>query len=86
MSANRPITLARKRVVPGTYFFRGESAPVQLRNSARFSVLDGKLVLAGRAGEVSGISDHGSDRVRKPYCFFSALASDLASALPSATA
>jgi hypothetical protein len=36
-----------KKVVPGTYFFRGESAPVQLRNSAGFSVPDGKLVLTG---------------------------------------
>ena len=36
-----------KKVVPATYFFRGQSAPVQLRNSAGFSALDGKLVLAG---------------------------------------
>jgi hypothetical protein len=36
-----------KKVVPGTYFFRGQSAPVQLRNSAGFSVSDGKLVLTG---------------------------------------
>ncbi len=36
-----------KKVVPGTYFFRGQSAPVQLRNSAGFSASDGKLVLAG---------------------------------------
>ena len=36
-----------KKVVPGTYFFRGESAPVQVRNSAGFSVPDGKLVLTG---------------------------------------
>jgi hypothetical protein len=36
-----------KKVVPGVYFFRGQSAPVQLRNSAGFSVPDGKLVLAG---------------------------------------
>lgn len=36
-----------KKVVPGFYFFRGQSAPVQLRNSAGFSVPDGKLVLAG---------------------------------------
>ncbi len=36
-----------KIVVPATYFFRGQSAPVQLRNSAGFSVADGKLVLAG---------------------------------------
>jgi hypothetical protein len=36
-----------KKVVPATYFFRGQSAPVQLRNSAGFSGADGKLVLAG---------------------------------------
>jgi len=36
-----------KRVVPATYFFRGQSAPVQLRNSGGFSTADGKLVLAG---------------------------------------
>jgi hypothetical protein len=36
-----------KKVVPGTYFFRGQSAPVQLRNSAGFSVPGGKLVLTG---------------------------------------
>ena len=36
-----------RKVVPGTYFFRGQSAPVQLRNSAGFSVPDGKLVLTG---------------------------------------
>jgi hypothetical protein len=36
-----------KRVVPATYFFRGQSASVQLRNSAGFRVSDDKLVLAG---------------------------------------
>jgi hypothetical protein len=36
-----------KRVVPAAYFFRGQSASVQLRNSAGFSNFDGKLVLAG---------------------------------------
>ena len=36
-----------KKVVPATYFFRGQSAPVQLRNSAGFGMPDGKLVLAG---------------------------------------
>jgi len=36
-----------KQVVPSTYFFRGQSAPVQFRNSAGFSVPDGKLVLSG---------------------------------------
>lgn len=35
-----------KKVVPSAYFFRGQSATVQLRNSAGFSV-SGKLVLAG---------------------------------------
>jgi hypothetical protein len=36
-----------KKIVPTSYFFRGQSAPVQLRNSAGFSTPDGKLVLAG---------------------------------------
>jgi len=36
-----------KKVVPSVYFFRGQSAPVQVRNSAGFSAGDGKLVLAG---------------------------------------
>ena len=36
-----------KRVVPTAYFFRGQSASVQLRNSAGFSNSDGRLVLAG---------------------------------------
>ena len=36
-----------KKVVPAVYFFRGQSASVQLRNSAGFSGPDGKLVLAG---------------------------------------
>jgi hypothetical protein len=35
---------------PATYFLRGESAPVQLRNSAGFSVPDGKLVLTAPLG------------------------------------
>ncbi len=36
-----------KRLAPSTYFFRGQSAPVQLRNTGGFSTADGKLVLAG---------------------------------------
>ena len=36
-----------RRLVPPAYFFRGQSATVQLRNSAGFSTSDGKLVLAG---------------------------------------
>jgi len=38
---------ALKKVVPATYFFRGQSAPVQLRNSAGFRTADGKLAPAG---------------------------------------
>jgi hypothetical protein len=34
-------------VLPASYFFRGQSASVQLRNSAGFRVPEGKLVLAG---------------------------------------
>lgn len=36
-----------KRAVPTGYFFDGQSAPVELRNSAGFRMGDGKLVLAG---------------------------------------
>jgi hypothetical protein len=36
-----------KQLTPASYFFRGQSAPVQLRNSAGFRVSEGKLVLAG---------------------------------------
>lgn len=36
-----------KRVVPSSYFFRGQSASVQLRNSAGFRTSDGKFMLAG---------------------------------------
>jgi hypothetical protein len=44
-----------KRVVPSVYFYRGQSATVQLRNSAGFSAADGKLVLAGLV-DTSGYS------------------------------
>ena len=46
-----------KKVVPATYFFRGQSAQVQLRNSAGFSVSDGKLVLAGLVDTAGYASD-----------------------------
>ena len=36
-----------KRVVPSTYFFRGQSAAVQVRNSVGLRTSGGKLVLAG---------------------------------------
>ncbi len=44
-----------KRVVPPSYFFRGQSAPVQLRNSAGFRTSDDKFVLAGLV-DTSGYS------------------------------
>lgn len=36
-----------KKLVPATYFFAGQSAPVQVRNSAGLRTASGKLVLAG---------------------------------------
>ena len=36
-----------KHAVPSGYFFDGQSAPVELRNSAGFRTADNKLVLAG---------------------------------------
>jgi len=36
-----------RKVTPATYFFRGQSATVQMRNSAGFSAAGGKLILAG---------------------------------------
>jgi hypothetical protein len=36
-----------RKVTPASYFFRGQSATVQMRNSAGFSLAGGKLVLAG---------------------------------------
>jgi hypothetical protein len=44
-----------KKVVPPSYFFRGQSAPVQIRNSVGFRTADGKLVLAGLV-DTSGYS------------------------------
>ena len=44
-----------KHAVPTTYFFHGQSATVQLRNSAGFRTADGKLVLAGLV-DTSGYS------------------------------
>ena len=46
-----------KQYVPSVYFFRGQSAPVQLRNSAGFSGADGKLVLAGLVDAAGYASD-----------------------------
>jgi hypothetical protein len=43
-----------RKVVPATFFFRGQSSPVQLRNSSGFQQ-DGKFVLAGLV-DTSGYS------------------------------
>jgi len=48
-----------KKIVPASFFFRGQSAPVQLRNSVGFKAQD-KLVLAGlvdTSGYSSGIRE-----------------------------
>jgi hypothetical protein len=35
-----------KKAVPGEYFFRGQKAPVQLRNAVGLQMADGKMMLA----------------------------------------
>src|SRR5215471_16607292 len=35
-----------KKVVPAEYFYRGQKAPVQLRNAGGFQLADGKMTLA----------------------------------------
>jgi hypothetical protein len=46
---------ALKKVVPGSFFFAGQSAPVQVRNSVGLKSDAGKLVLAGLV-DASGYS------------------------------
>ena len=46
---------ALKKLVPSSYFFAGQSAPVQVRNSAGLKNEAGKLVLAGLV-DTSGYS------------------------------
>ena len=46
---------ALKKVVPSTYFFAGQSAPVQVRNSVAVKTAAGHLVLAGLV-DTSGYS------------------------------
>ena len=35
-----------KKAVPAEYFFRGQKAPVQVRNAVGFQLPDGKMMLA----------------------------------------
>lgn len=44
-----------KSTVPADFFFRGQKAPAQLRNSAGFQMADGKITLAALV-DVSGYS------------------------------
>jgi hypothetical protein len=44
-----------KKVVPAEYFFRGQKAPVQLRNAVGFQLADGKMTLAALV-DASGYS------------------------------
>lgn len=37
-----------KKAVPAEYFFRGQKAPVQLRNALGFQLADDKMALAAR--------------------------------------
>jgi len=44
-----------KKAVPSEYFFRGQKAPTQLRNSVGFQLADGKMTLASLV-DASGYS------------------------------
>jgi hypothetical protein len=44
-----------KKAVPAEYFFRGQKAPVQLRNAAGFQLADGKMMFAALV-DASGYS------------------------------
>jgi len=44
-----------KKVVPAEFFFRGQKAPVQLRNAVGFRLADGKMALAALV-DASGYS------------------------------
>jgi len=44
-----------KKAVPEEYFYRGQKAPVQLRNSVGFQLADGKIMLAALV-DASGYS------------------------------
>ena len=62
---HKPTLLTReelKKVVPGSYFFRGLSGPVQRRNSAAVRFPNGKLVMAALV-DTSGYASN----VRQTY-------------------
>ena len=48
-----------KKVTPTEYFYRGQKAPVQMRNSAGFQLANGKMTLAAlvdNSGYASGVA------------------------------
>lgn len=48
-----------KKATPTEYFYRGQKAPVQMRNSAGFQLADGKMTLAAlvdNSGYASGVA------------------------------
>jgi hypothetical protein len=55
-----------KTLAPTSYFFAGQSAPVQVRNSVGFRSAGGKLTLAG----LVDISGYASDLAQKYQGFF----------------
>jgi hypothetical protein len=55
-----------KGLAPASFFYRGQSASVQLRNSAAFRTTDGKCVLAG----LVDTSGYASDVAAKYQGFF----------------
>jgi hypothetical protein len=61
--AEAPVVLNRDQaaaILPPTVFYRGQSAPIQARNSAGLRVADGKLVLmAIDPADLPGISSNG---------------------------
>jgi len=46
-----------KTLIPSTYFYRGQSAPVQMRNSAAIRTKDQKYILAGMVDTAGYASD-----------------------------
>jgi hypothetical protein len=44
-----------KKAVPSEYFFRGQKAPVQIRNAGGFQLADGKMMMAALV-DASGYS------------------------------
>jgi hypothetical protein len=57
---------AQKKLVPTTYYFAGQSAQVQTRNSVALKSVAGKFVLAGMV-DTSGYSTAIQENIRDFY-------------------